>query len=1022
MTTNVHNTLGIDQVNPLMQGFTTVLESIPFDLSGGPATPVAVDEWINQVRGKPELSPLLGFQSGIEYTPVDIQKLTDILVQEFNSPEFARSGTLGIGLENWREIQGQKLMEQLPKAMSQIAGGTLGKITASRVRISQILSTGTSASWAKALVAAWSFSIMYLFQMKFMESLLQAIAQHDINKGKTWVILNIVQDQMALGASGQAWAIMTSCLFAYLVKTGFETYLSDLLNGTKSTKKIAICALASLVLLWTEMIGSFSRVTSGHDLQEQVEAMYTVIHSATTGDTTKFADIARQARETGTIYMREWQLLADTEARRWWVWPYAAAKAASYKPQSEIDLKLVEKIPGLHEKVDAFYAQLEAQREKMKEIQKRNWIKIVNGSSPTTGPQVLASAGYHFDRVAADLDTVAGKEVRELLATHDLIDPGFAHIIKELLFDNAKKLHPDEVNALRKRMDQYVDKSTWNIDELVTSMSRTIDIIDGFMRDMTDAANRAYPKSPLEYSPKEKPKNPDTSALKNALAQTRVPVSVLDPFWVWSRFMELTAKWTISTGYSLALFLRVLLVEGILLSIWFARVHSLRRSLNTPGARYQDLSRETEGQYLDIIRKISAWTDTPVWRSVCGEPLSAESIHTIVMAGIGSQNWHDSIGNHMSAVNWKWRSIGSHWTQVRELLASAFFGKYAAPELRRLNEMDWALAMWKADITGRGVTTKQDKTNWQWVKRLWELVPKVSKKAQATPSVNSPLARSWADFRQTSSAGLATVQITQGPGNVVNNIGQHLSWILDLDNLAHMTQRRLAWESQKGVMAEWVRLQDELRQLFVQKPTIRAELQAARANNTDPLFSVVSFLDTSGDMFWYYAAQNREFWTRIRQLANGKTEAEFYDWEWRLIAETAQTLRSSLLKLQQSWLISDESISGRIQQINALSDQELLEPQQHAEIVAILQSLKDNRYFTTNIITDPTWQTKQTYNTAWLSQARTNMRQSVAEAKSLNQQIEANEKYMNLPKDWLTEFRVMELRNAVAGVKQRFWW
>ena len=61
-------------------------------------------------------------------------------------------------------------------------------------------------------------------------------------------------------------------------------------------------------------------------------------------------------------------------------------------------------------------------------------------------------------------------------------------------------------------------------------MSVTIDTIDGFMRDMTDAANRAYPKSPLEYSPKEKPKNPDTSALKNALAQTRVPVSVLDPF------------------------------------------------------------------------------------------------------------------------------------------------------------------------------------------------------------------------------------------------------------------------------------------------------------------------------------------------------------------------------------------------------------------------------------------------------------------------------------------------------------
>ena len=63
------------------------------------------------------------------------------------------------------------------------------------------------------------------------------------------MILQIVQDQMALGASGQAWAVMTSCLFAYLTKTGFEAYLSDLLNGTKSGKKIAACAVASLALL-----------------------------------------------------------------------------------------------------------------------------------------------------------------------------------------------------------------------------------------------------------------------------------------------------------------------------------------------------------------------------------------------------------------------------------------------------------------------------------------------------------------------------------------------------------------------------------------------------------------------------------------------------------------------------------------------------------------------------------------------------------------------------------------------------
>ena len=61
-------------------------------------------------------------------------------------------------------------------------------------------------------------------------------------------------------------------------------------------------------------------------------------------------------------------------------------------------------------------------------------------------------------------------------------------------------------------------------------MGETIGIIDAYMQDMTEAANIAYPKSPLEYTPKAKPPTPDTSALKDALAQTRVPVSVLDPF------------------------------------------------------------------------------------------------------------------------------------------------------------------------------------------------------------------------------------------------------------------------------------------------------------------------------------------------------------------------------------------------------------------------------------------------------------------------------------------------------------
>lgn len=130
----------------------------------------------------------------------------------------------------------------------------------------------------------------------------------------------------------------------------------------------------------------------------------------------------------------------------------------------------------------------------------------------------------------------------------------------DLVFDAGKKLHPKDVNDLRAHLDKQIDKSGKNVDALTDELARTIDTLDAFMRDMNDAANAAY-KTKTTYTPKPKPEKIDTSALKDALNSTKVPVSVLDPFGVWGKFIELSADGTIPFGYSLALLLRVLLVE-----------------------------------------------------------------------------------------------------------------------------------------------------------------------------------------------------------------------------------------------------------------------------------------------------------------------------------------------------------------------------------------------------------------------------------------------------------------------------
>jgi hypothetical protein len=82
-----------------------------------------------------------------------------------------------------------------------------------------------------------------------------------------------VQNHAALAGSGIAWSVLTTCAFAYLVKSGFETHLSDKLMGTKRTMKKSLCALGCAALLGVEMTGSFSRITIDKDLKKQVEEM-----------------------------------------------------------------------------------------------------------------------------------------------------------------------------------------------------------------------------------------------------------------------------------------------------------------------------------------------------------------------------------------------------------------------------------------------------------------------------------------------------------------------------------------------------------------------------------------------------------------------------------------------------------------------------------------------------------------------------------------------------------------------------
>ena len=101
-----------------------------------------------------------------------------------------------------------------------------------------------------------------------------------------------------------------------MIKTGFETHLSDKLMGTKQTKKKSLCVLGCAALLSLEMTGSFSRITIGNDLKEQVVSMASGIESATMGDKNVFDAFIAQTKEIKDQYKQEGQEMYSAEAAR----------------------------------------------------------------------------------------------------------------------------------------------------------------------------------------------------------------------------------------------------------------------------------------------------------------------------------------------------------------------------------------------------------------------------------------------------------------------------------------------------------------------------------------------------------------------------------------------------------------------------------------------------------------------------------------------------------------------------------
>jgi hypothetical protein len=989
--------------DPISSGLAHNIDSLPLPFDGSGSLALAnASEWIERVAKNPDLSVRVGFDPSIFYSPNHIDELAQLLKQMVETPQYKEKGIFPAEyIRSWQELQWKVLMESLGPEIGKIAGGILTNVWNTRTRIGDLMEKPWLSSFTKAGFAAGSFGIMGLFQYRFLESLMHAIAQHDINSGKTWPLVQFVANHSAMLGSGVAWSAMTVCAFAWLAKQGFETHLSDKLHGTNRWKKKLVYGLGALSILGVEMTWSFSRITIGKDLEAQVHQMKKWVKGATAWDTTIFAEIDTKTWDLADIYTKEWTALFEAEAARWGVGPYAAAKQAAYLPKSQIDWSKVDRVPWLRQKVDALYIALEWHRKKMTDIQEANGLDGSSGKKETSWPLVLSVAGYQVAKVAKWLDTISTKAVDEILEAHNLIDPSLKDIILDLVFDGGKKLHPQDVNSLRTILDRQIDKSWANVDALTEELGRTIDTIDAYMREMTEAANIAY-RSEASYTPKPKPAKIDTSTLKESLKETKTPVTVLDPFGVWSKFFELSKNGTIPFGYSLALFLRVLLVEALLTAIAIVRVRQTNRALSTPGARFEDLARETDGQYLRIVSLIERLTGGQAWQMTNGKALSREEIHTLVSTTLASQEWQAWLWNHMSVVTLQWKKISSSSQKLKDLLWAAFFAQYSAPEIRRLHALDKSLMFWKEDIAW---VPSSPKANWEWITYLRGILPSINWNNQKNDELAIDAA-SW-DTPQ--------VTVRTGEGKVQSQIEAILANQEALRTISTSTQKRLAREDTGQKKRDWESIRGSLHDYISSNPHLMGIVSRIRSDNNHPLFDHVVALDRTGDVFWYYKGEYRDIVEREKTLLGWKSEKEFYAGREKFIRDTATSLKQKLARLRDSWVLDPDDRSIIVWFLST-ETRELFQQENIASIFSIITKHANNAFITRNV-TQGSWETSPEFSYQEFSGKLSQIDASIEELQELQSRKKRVDRYMNISAETVTELEIMTLRNAAAQVK-----
>ena len=180
--------------SPLWEGLKKVFSHKPLSPD---INPNQAYTYIHEVITDENLWGLAGFDSGIIYSIEHISLLSQILIKIASSDEYKNTKNIPLPLLHWwQELQWKVLMEKLAPEIERVAGETITHVYNSRTRINDIIGKPSIANYAKAGVAMGSFWIMWLFQYRFMESVLLAIAQADMNDkdGKVGLIAKMVEN------------------------------------------------------------------------------------------------------------------------------------------------------------------------------------------------------------------------------------------------------------------------------------------------------------------------------------------------------------------------------------------------------------------------------------------------------------------------------------------------------------------------------------------------------------------------------------------------------------------------------------------------------------------------------------------------------------------------------------------------------------------------------------------------------------------------------------------------------------